>query len=187
MGDDVPTGGESLQNRMETLQPFLESTEAASVGSGKFSSGPAKDVTIKMDISGKDPAALGQPVTVPQQVQHSLDPSAMGRGSNPDPGKGNLTGKGPVKKGRPKASPTPPTHSDHYEVERVLQHRKVAGKLQYLVRWKGWGPADDSWVPIHDFDDLAVIKRYWKSLSQPEKKRKMRTKGQTNPSATRST
>ena len=119
---------------METLQPLLARTDAASVGFGKGSSGPAKGVTIKMDISGKDPAALGQPVTAPHQVQHSLDLSAVGRGPGPDPSKGNVTGKNPVKRGRPKASPillthSEPLHSDHYEVERVLQHRKVAGKL----------------------------------------------------------
>ena len=164
VGDGVPTGGESLHDIMETLQPLLAPTDAASVGFGKGSSGPAKDVTIKMGISDKDPAALGQPVTAPQQVQHSLDPSVMGRESGPM-SEWNLTVKDSVKRGRPKASPTLLTHSgslfnDHYEVTRILQHRKVAGRLQYLIRWKGWGPADDSWVPMLAFDDLAVINRY---------------------------
>ena len=38
--------------------------------------------------------------------------------------------------------------SDVYEVQRVLGARKVrGGGWQYLVRWKGWGPEDDTWEP----------------------------------------
>lgn len=37
--------------------------------------------------------------------------------------------------------------NDEYLVDRILQHKVVRGKTQYLVRWKGFGQADDTWEP----------------------------------------
>jgi hypothetical protein len=34
---------------------------------------------------------------------------------------------------------------EEYEVERILNSRKVGRQLQYLIRWKGYGPEEDTW------------------------------------------
>ena len=47
-----------------------------------------------------------------------------------------------------------PDGGEHYELEKILQSRRTRGnKLQYKVRWEGYGPSEDSWV---DKDDLAA-------------------------------
>ncbi|MGH2613074.1 MAG: hypothetical protein ACRDFB_08530, partial [Rhabdochlamydiaceae bacterium] len=62
--------------------------------------------------------------------------------------------------------------NDHYEIARVIDHRKRNGILDYLVEWKGYGPEDNSWVPIEDFDGLATIQRYWKAKGTPDGRKK---------------
>ena len=41
---------------------------------------------------------------------------------------------------------------EEYEVEEVLDSRRYGRwkKLQYLVRWKGWGPEHNSWEAAED-------------------------------------
>ena len=66
----------------------------------------------------------------------------------------------------------PPTRdlkaTEEYEVEAILGHRmtgkRKANRRMFLVRWKGYGPADDSWVTDYDLRNAAQLKRgYLKS------------------------
>lgn len=50
-----------------------------------------------------------------------------------------------------------------YDVEKLVGHRRRRGKLEYLVRWEGYGPQFDTWQNIPDLknapDVLAKYKR----------------------------
>ena len=37
-----------------------------------------------------------------------------------------------------------------FEVEKILDSPVFQGKLEYLVYWKGYGAADDLWIPAKE-------------------------------------
>ena len=48
-----------------------------------------------------------------------------------------------------------------YEVESILDHRGPPGNREYLVRWVGFTPADDSWEPETNIHTDECIRAYW--------------------------
>ena len=69
----------------------------------------------------------------------------------------------------PEAIFVPDTTSDEFEVECIMGTRTSRNKVEYLVRWKGYSPFDDTWEPatglenakeaISKFVNLSVRKR----------------------------
>jgi hypothetical protein len=49
-----------------------------------------------------------------------------------------------------------------YEVERVLGERKVHGKVQYLVKWRGYGEWENSWEPKENLRNAQAAVRAFK-------------------------
>ena len=43
-----------------------------------------------------------------------------------------------------------PEGEEEYEIEKVLNSRKTRNHIEYLIRWKGYGPEEDMWVPEDD-------------------------------------
>jgi hypothetical protein len=41
--------------------------------------------------------------------------------------------------------------SEEYEIDRIIRSRKRGKSTQYLVRWSGYGPDEDSWLFESDF------------------------------------
>ena len=64
----------------------------------------------------------------------------------------------------PNYIPRPPdivNEEEQYEVERIMNHRTRGRQTQYLIRWKGYTPMDDSWESERDLEDAPdILKRY---------------------------
>jgi hypothetical protein len=48
-----------------------------------------------------------------------------------------------------------------WEVEQILGTRKRCQQLQYLVRWKGFSEAHDSWEPLSNINADQLIQKFY--------------------------
>ncbi|KAG6890473.1 hypothetical protein C0992_001330 [Termitomyces sp. T32_za158] len=58
----------------------------------------------------------------------------------------------------------------YYKVDHILDSRLVRGRPHYLVRWKGYGPEDNTWEPQHHLNN-ALDKLQIFHQQHPEKPR----------------
>ncbi|XP_075991880.1 chromobox protein homolog 5-like [Anticarsia gemmatalis] len=49
---------------------------------------------------------------------------------------------------------------EEYVVEKVLDKRTVKGKIQYLLKWKGYKEEESTWEPVENLDCEELIKTY---------------------------
>ena len=59
--------------------------------------------------------------------------------------------------------PPPPIHVDshsEFEVSKILDSKRVNGKLYYLVDWKGYGPDDRSWEPFTNLHSPRLLRLF---------------------------
>ncbi|AAW44506.2 hypothetical protein CNG01300 [Cryptococcus deneoformans JEC21] len=53
---------------------------------------------------------------------------------------------------------------DEYEVEKVIKHRGKGKNIEFLVRWKGYGPEYDTWEPTENVASAEeAVAAYWES------------------------
>jgi len=53
-------------------------------------------------------------------------------------------------------------NAEEWEDEQILNYRRLNKSLKFLVHWKGYERADDSWEPILNLDhSLELIQEYW--------------------------
>ena len=65
--------------------------------------------------------------------------------------------------GKPIPEPVEVDDEPEYEVEKLVAHRRRARGLQFLVRWAGYDPSEDSWVDEADLANAPDILALYKS------------------------
>jgi hypothetical protein len=51
---------------------------------------------------------------------------------------------------------------DEYEVEAILAHRKIGRQMQYLVKWKGYDPSNNTWEPERNLTNMEELLEEYK-------------------------
>ncbi|PIA12620.1 hypothetical protein COEREDRAFT_51650 [Coemansia reversa NRRL 1564] len=59
-------------------------------------------------------------------------------------------------------APKPPI--DHYEVDRILAHRRNGKAMQFKVHWRGFPSREDTWESISAFPDPELLTGYASTL-----------------------
>jgi hypothetical protein len=60
------------------------------------------------------------------------------------------------------------TGAEEWEIEKILDKRTRGRGHQYLVRWRGYGPEADVWVPGKELDGTHVLQEYITSHADEE-------------------
>ncbi|XP_046663158.1 heterochromatin protein 1-like isoform X1 [Homalodisca vitripennis] len=59
------------------------------------------------------------------------------------------------------------TDGKNYEVEKILEvHTRKNGSREFLIRWKGYRPSDDTWEPEEHLDCPDLIERFMEKVDK---------------------
>ncbi|XP_032365674.1 chromobox protein homolog 1 isoform X2 [Etheostoma spectabile] len=66
---------------------------------------------------------------------------------------------------------------EEYEVEKVLDRRVVKGRVEFLLKWKGFSDEDNTWEPQDNLDLDLITEYIQKDKEMEEKKKEGKRKG----------
>ena len=70
------------------------------------------------------------------------------------------------------SGPIPPLAAEfedqEYEVEKIIGSQWINGEINYLVRWKGYGPEDDWYIPASQSDGFKILVKNFHEMNPCE-------------------
>jgi hypothetical protein len=164
--EEMLTARKSAQKRLETIQKGSShrSKMEMKVGQEVWLEGKNLHVIRSKKLS---PKCYG-PFKITEQIGSSafkLDLPANMRIHNMFHGNLLLPYKETEAYGQPFTRPAPGLidGEEEYEVESIKDMRKQGRKIQYLVHWKGYPSADDSWVDHKDLNAPDLLSEFYLS------------------------
>ncbi|CAG8441811.1 6480_t:CDS:2 [Ambispora leptoticha] len=64
------------------------------------------------------------------------------------------------------ASDGSPPPEGEYEVEMIMDHKRKAGKMTYLIKWKGYSEDDMTWERAEDLFCEDLVNEYWERTNK---------------------
>ncbi|KAL9966129.1 hypothetical protein ACROYT_G024153 [Oculina patagonica] len=61
------------------------------------------------------------------------------------------------------------TEEEEYEVEKVVDKRFHKGKVEYLLKWKGYGSDENTWEPEDSLDCPELLQEYERNRAKEKK------------------
>ena len=46
---------------------------------------------------------------------------------------------------------------DYYHVEKILDKKRIKGKIKYLIKWKGYSMKECTWEPLINLKNVKLI------------------------------
>ncbi|XP_035854792.1 chromobox protein homolog 1-like, partial [Sander lucioperca] len=77
----------------------------------------------------------------------------------------------------PAAAAEEEEEEEEYVVEKVLDRRVVKGRVEFLLKWKGFSDEDNTWEPQDNLDGPDLITEYMQKHKEEEEKKEGKRKG----------